>query len=334
MPRRCLQFKGMNRQGIVRFLGKIQGPNTPIQHHDEWVSTHCPLAPWTHPKGSDRTPSFGVHIDDEGTSVFNCFTCKNTGPLPHLLKLLEKYTGEDYSSLTSEVETGEMYALQLPEWDNRKAAKKDTLSEPLRYFLHDFYEKEYDHPYLKERGILPETAEELQLRVDPDDGHGAERILFPVFDANGGFYGYTGRATDNKVEPRVRDYYGLPKRNLLLGLEHLRPEQERVVLVEGLFDFGVLFQLDLPVVASLHSTLTKAQQRILVEIGKPVVVFYDNDEAGRKGTQEVYASLSDFFPILNVKYPRVGEKGHRRNNDPANLPDDVIIKMVEEAEMI
>jgi hypothetical protein len=325
----------MNRESIVRFLQELEGPNVNLTHQDEWVSTHCPLRHYTHTRGTDRTPSFGIHVEDNGRSIFNCFTCKKKGPLPYLVQLLGRFTGEDYNALYEEATNGEILAMRLPKW-NETGVKRGQfeLPSPMDFDLYDLYEPEYRHWYLRDRGVLPETAEELKLRIDPDDGHGVERVLFPVFDFSGGFYGYTGRATDGSVDPRVRDYYGLPKRHLLLGANHLHRDVDRIVLVEGLFDFAILFQLNLPVVAALHSQLTPHQQRLLVQMNKPVVVFFDDDAAGKKGTEEVVEALGEFLPLLGVKYPRRGQAGYRPKNDPGKLPDDVILRMYERAHLL
>ena len=66
-----------------------------------------------------------------------------------------------------------------------------------------------------------------------DDGHGAERIIFPVRGREGELYGYTGRAIDEDVQPRIRDYYGLPKRACLLGLDALLGNQRTIFRDHG-----------------------------------------------------------------------------------------------------
>ena len=45
----------------------------------------CPLAPWTHDRGTDSKPSFGFKIADNGQIVYNCLSCKAKGRLSNLV---------------------------------------------------------------------------------------------------------------------------------------------------------------------------------------------------------------------------------------------------------
>lgn len=87
----------MDRESIHSFVKEVAGPSTELIDHDRWVSFRCILAPWTHEKGMDSTPSAGISINDDGTSVYNCYACATkhrSGPLVWLLRELEKYTGD------------------------------------------------------------------------------------------------------------------------------------------------------------------------------------------------------------------------------------------------
>lgn len=333
----------MDEESITQFIKEIQGPNREIVKEGEWLMIPCPLAEWKHEKGTDSSPSFGIHIEDDDESYCHCFTCKTKGPLDYLLTLLEGYTGDSYRRLKREVESNEMYALRLPEWDKRKSAKtskKAELGEPIDELLVDVYDPACDHPYLATRGVLPCTTEELDLRVDPDN-RGAERILFPVRTPDGRFYGYTGRAT-GKEEPKVRDYLGMPKKLMLLGSQYIDTTKHRyVILVEGLFDFAILFQLGYPVVATMFSSLTPEQAAILLEFGLPVMVFFDNDTAGVDGGEVVYTTMAHHVPVLSVTYPtkktiRVKKNSKRKRvpKDPGELTDDQIDYMIGNADLM
>lgn len=53
------------------------------------VTCHCLLAPWTHPTGSDESPSMVVFPDgDDGEPVYACLACKRRGTLRRLLFFL------------------------------------------------------------------------------------------------------------------------------------------------------------------------------------------------------------------------------------------------------
>lgn len=330
----------MERASIKELLRELLPQNAPMKDLGEWVSVPCPLAPWTHDKGTDENPSFGVKVNDHDHSVFNCLTCQRKGTLPYLLKLMTRYSGEDYQGLMQDTETEEFIGGELPDYEDRRRANSvnEQLGKPVSDDYLDIYDTAYDHWYLKDRGIGPKTAEALDLRVDPDN-HGEERILFPVHAPNGDFHGYTGRSVSPDAHLRVRDYFGLQKRMLLLGAEYIDPKVDTCVLVtEGLFDFAKLFGYGLPVVAAMHSGVTDAQARILLDLGLPVYGFQDNDTGGRTGMASIKRQLSGHLPVMKVKYPdrlvidkNTGEE--RSVNDPAELTKSEVLHMINNARL-
>jgi DNA primase len=166
----------------------------------------------------------------------------------------------------------------------------------------------------------------LDLRVDPDD-KGVERILFPVFSYDGIFCGYTGRAT-TEAKPKVRDYFGLQKHNVLLGAHLIeRKEINYVMLVEGPFDFARMVSYDVPAMATLHSSLTKNQAAILKQISKPVIVLLDNDKAGREGALVVKKLLDRHLPLLKCRYPH-------NKKDPDQLTKNEVYAMIKDARLL
>lgn len=321
----------MDRAEIRELLKEVLGPNTQLIDHTKWVSLCCPLAPWTHPGGKDSSPSSGVSIKEDDISIFHCWGCGSKGTVPWLLKELEKYTGDDHGKLIKSLEHGEYLGGALPEW----GAKKPKVEERI---LDDEYLNLYDsavgHWYLRDRGILRSTARDIGLLLDPSDSSGDERILFPVFNLRRQLVGMTGRAVLDGVEPRVRDYHGFQKANSLLGIHLIDPEDTEVVVVEGLFDFAMVYQYGYSVVAALHAGLTEGQARLLREVGRPVVLMYDNDAAGAAGTETAIQLLKRHVPVSKAKYyPRgaVGGRKGRCPKDPATCTMDEVDRMVRKA---
>jgi DNA primase len=325
----------MDRQEIKELLREVIGPNAVVADHNGWVSFCCPLAPWRHAGGKDTSPSSGISVKDGDTSVFHCWSCGSKGTVPWLLRQLEKYTGDSFSSIIRGIENGEFLGGSLPEWGDK--VKKRT---PDRY-LDDTYIELYDsavgHWYLRDRGITRETTKALGLLLDPEDSHGDERILFPVYNRHKQLHGITGRAVLDDIEPRIRDYHGLQKANALLGLHLVDTTDKYVIVVEGLFDFAMVFQYGYSVVATLHAGLTAVQADKLLDLGMPVVLMYDNDTAGKQAVKAATAALLGKLPLSVVKYPeREAQRGGKVicPKDPATCTMDEVDWMVGHARIV
>jgi hypothetical protein len=308
----------MKAREITEFLKELQNRRVPSKLINGWVSMPCPLAQWTH------RPSFGVKVQDKSdrVSIFNCYTCKKKGPLSYLATLYQDFSGQDKSHLIDEAEDIELFGVQLPLWEERNDAEPHMLPpDPLGAEYEDIFEPAWEgiggpdhHQYLASRGIGRDVTRTLDLRFDEDDGHGAARIIFPVRGPEGELYGYTGRAIDDNVNPRIRDYYGLPKRACLLGIHALSSRETAfsrpVALVEGLFDYARLRSYAIPAVAAMHSGLTELQAQLLRDLGRPVVLFFDNDEAGQSGQRSCW----------KITYPSRKSSGEGNAAAPLETP--------------
>lgn len=310
----------MDRDSIVQLIREINGASAPIEHSRDWVNSSCPMAPWLHETGHDRSPSFGIKVEEDGQSRVFCFTCKTSGSVLDLLQSIAQHT-EDRSLLDQYqplLENEEFVGGQLPEWGTSRPVVKTKVKWPKP--LGDEYEDLYDPLAEEFRGISVDTAQRIGLGIGPDS-RGVDRIVFPVRGLDGKLYGYTGRAVEREAQPRIRDFYGLRKEFFLLGLHTLPRNAEYIVLVEGLFAYAKVLQAGHPVVASMHANLTEYQAKWLIDIGLPVVIFFDHDKAGRDGTKTVVKRLIQHVPLRRVVYPK--------DTPPKTDPDDLTPKMVD-----
>jgi DNA primase len=330
----------MDRAAVHEFIREVIGPNTERVDTTGWVSIRCPLAKWRHANGKDSRPSAGISVNDNGNSVFNCYSCHAKGPLAYLLRQLERYTGEDWSEYIETLETDELLGGTLPEWGAKVSAQNALVEVPEEHI--DLYEPilEDDYPpYLTKRGISFATAKKLELVIDPSDSEGEERILFPVRGRAGVLYGFTGRATSASARLKVRDYFGLQKRLLLLGAHAIEADAKYVILVEGLFDYARMREFGQPAMAFMSSTLTPAQAEIVKDIGLPVYFFHDNDEPGLDARDKAAEALCRYVPMMKVRYPkrqlRHSRTGETRGlKDPAELREDEILQMIADAKLL
>lgn len=320
----------MDANDIVFLVRKVFPPGMVKEVGDEWVSVSCPLSRWTHSKGADKNPSAGISIHPSGTSIFHCWGCSSTGSLTWLISSYARFSGKDLSSFAEEAEECEEFGGSLAEWGTRDAGEEHSIPvlNEREYFL--AYPSAEGHRYTTKRGMPKGAADRLRLRVDPSDSRGAERILFPVYGKNGDFYGFSGRAVSDRVVPKVRDYYGLPKDRVLLGHHLIEPCHESIIVVEGLFDWAKLAYYGLPAVASLHAGITDRQRFLLLEMDRPIILMFDNDQAGCIATDKAYQKLKGYVPVFSCSYPERGNGVMPK--DPASCNRSEIMDMVNSAE--
>lgn len=144
---------------------------------------------------------------------------------------------------------------------------------------------------LMTQGFSQATLVKSGLLVQRDDGQTIDRfrnrLMIPIGRDTGSIIAFGGRALDKDQQPKYLNSPETPiysKSRTLYGL-HLSKAVIRqrgfVILVEGYFDFGQVFQAGFPVVASCGTALTPQQAQQLRRFVGKVVLSYDPDAAGQ-----------------------------------------------------
>ena len=132
------------------------------------------------------------------------------------------------------------------------------------------------------------------LVVQRDDGQVIDRfrnrLMIPIGRDTGSIIAFGGRALEADQQPKYLNSPETPiysKSRTLYGL-HLSKAGLRqsgfVVLVEGYFDFGQVYQAGFPAVASCGTALTPQQAQQLRRFVSKVVLSFDPDAAGQGAT--------------------------------------------------
>ena len=144
---------------------------------------------------------------------------------------------------------------------------------------------------LLKQGFSQATLVKAGLLVQRDDGQTIDRfrnrLMIPIGRDTGTIIAFGGRALEKDQQPKYLNSPETPiysKSRTLYGL-HLSKTAIRqsgfVILVEGYFDFGQVFQAGFPVVASCGTALTPQQAQQLRRFVGKVVLSYDPDAAGQ-----------------------------------------------------
>lgn len=150
------------------------------------------------------------------------------------------------------------------------------------------------HPYLAERGMRKETAEEFGIGYFSGRGSMADRIVIPIHNERGVLLGYAGRSIDGSA-PKYKFSPGFYKSRLLYNLrraiEGNLDARPSVAIVEGFFDCIKVHEAGFRCVALMGSSLSQEQGELLDKHFAHVVLLFDGDEAGRAATDECLLKL-------------------------------------------
>ena len=180
--------------------------------------------------------------------------------------------------------------------------------------------KGYTRQELLDAGLVKKSSKESQGVYDAF----RNRLMFPVIDVRGGIIGFSGRILDDG-EPKYLnspDTVVFDKRRNLFALNLAKKSKAGMLLLtEGNIDVVALHQAGFDcAVASLGTSLTEEQARLMSRYTQTVTIAYDADEAGMRASQRAIGILERAG--LNVRVIRM---------QGAKDPDEFIRKFGRDA---
>ena len=155
--------------------------------------------------------------------------------------------------------------------------------------------------HLKKLGYTNNELTQADVARLSQKGHPYDRyrgrVMFPIFDLRGNVAAFGGRVlTDEK--PKYINTSDTPvyhKSSGLFAMNLAKNTQSRqLILAEGYMDVIALHQAGFSnAIASLGTSLTQEQARIIRRYADEVVICYDSDEAGQKATQRAIPILKE-----------------------------------------
>ncbi len=268
------------------------------------------------PFHNEKTPSFNV---SESKQIFKCFGCQVGGDVIDFIRLIENLSfpeavthlaerqgiplpagrsrsseTTDKSRLFSLMEVGQAHfraALDKASAARQYLERRNISGETIENFGLGYAPPGNRLLRLLREKALPETlALECGLIKESPGGQPydsfRDRITVPIRDPAGRVIGFGGRALGQALPKYLNspDTVLYKKSLNLFGLDLSKREirrRECAILVEGFFDCIVPFQAGFRnVVASLGTSLTDGQVKLLRRYTRQVVLAYDSDEAG------------------------------------------------------
>ena len=292
------------------------------------------------PFHSEKTPSFSVSPDKQ---IYHCFGCGKGGSVINFIMEIENLSFPDAVEFLArrcgmEVpddreDEGRKKRERLLSL-NREAARffHEKLKEPMGAVAREYIAKRGLSPTVVKNfglGFAPESWYELTnamkakgytdfelvsagLANSNKSGKGVHdifrsRLMFPIIDVRGNVLGFSGRILGDG-EPKYLNTRETPvfnkSRNLFALNLAKKSKNGYILLAEGNIDVVSLHQAGFDsAVASLGTSLTPEQARLISRYANEVVIAYDNDAAGQKAAQRAIGILENLD--LKVKVLRM-----------------------------
>ena len=146
------------------------------------------------------------------------------------------------------------------------------------------------------------------------------RVMFPIIDVRGNVIGFGGRVLGDG-EPKYLnspETIAFSKRRTLYGINLAKnTKRGNFILCEGNIDVVTLHQAGFDnAVASMGTSLTTDQTRLISRYAKEIIICYDNDPAGIKATDRALEILKNSeFSVKVLKLPDRMVDGEKKKID-------------------
>ncbi|MBQ9686707.1 MAG: DNA primase [Oscillospiraceae bacterium] len=279
------------------------------------------------PFHSEKTPSFSVSPDKQ---IYHCFGCGKGGGVISFVMEIENLSYPEAVEFLAK-RAGMTMPEETNSAESRKRARMLSLNKDAARFFYSQLSTPAGAAavaYIRKRGISPAMVKNFGLGAAPDSWDSLvnamrdkgytdyelfdaglvkrgkkggfydafrNRLMFPVIDVRGNVIGFSGRILGDG-EPK---YLNSPEtlvfnksRNLFALNLAKKSKSGYILLSEGNIDVVSLHQAGFDsAVASLGTSLTPEQARLISRYTDQVIIAYDNDGAGIKASQRAIGIL-------------------------------------------
>ncbi|HIS72904.1 MAG TPA: DNA primase [Candidatus Scatomorpha pullicola] len=288
------------------------------------------------PFHSEKTPSFSVSPSKQ---IYHCFGCGKGGSVINFIMDIERLSFPDAVEFLAKRAGMAMPEDNYDPNRGKRERMLKLNREAARFFYEQLSAPEGQAAldYMQRRRISPRVARNFGLGFAPDSWDSLthemkrrgyterelldaglvksgkrsgvydvfrNRLMFPVIDVRGNVVAFSGRILGDG-EPKYLnspDTLVFSKSHNLFGLNLAKKSKSGyIILVEGNVDVVSLHQAGFDsAVASLGTSLTGEQARLLSRYTKNVIICYDADSAGRKAAQRAIPILEKLELAVRV----------------------------------
>lgn len=275
------------------------------------------------PFHNEKTASFSVAPDKQIYHCFGCGA--GGGPISFIMKAeglgfkdAVQFLAKQYNMTVPDDHTD-------PAQRHRRERVLSLMTDAARFFYQQLYIPEHQAAlqYFKSRALSRRTMNQFGLGYAPDSFHALidamlakgytkeellsgglvarsdkngrfydkfrGRVMFPIIDVRGNVIAFGGRVLDDSLPKYLNspETIVFSKSRNLFALNIARKSKfDFILLAEGYMDVIALHQAGFQnAVASLGTSLTEEQARLISQTANTAVICYDSDEAGQKASQ-------------------------------------------------
>jgi DNA primase len=318
-------------------------------------------ARWTGlcPFHSEKSPSFSVNAE---LGLYYCFGCQAKGDVITFVMELQHL---DFVGAVEYLAGRAGVVLRYTDKDEGAGRKqRNRLTEVLKEAVDWYHQRLLTSPdagaarrYLRDRGLDGDEVRRFQIGFAPDDwdqlarhlklpngvltdtGLGfinkrnrqqdffRNRVLFPIFDAQGSPVSFGGRALPGGDPPKYKNTAETKlysKSKVLYGLNWSKDaivKADEVIVCEGYTDVIGFAAVGLGrAVATCGTALTEEHVRQLTRFAKRVVLGFDPDAAGNAAAERFYAWEKKYsVDVAVADLPPGQDPGDLSRSDPERL---------------
>lgn len=279
------------------------------------------------PFHSEKSGSF---VASRSKQIFKCFGCGESG---NVISFIMKYKGLDFLQAINFL--AQRVGISLDIYHSQKDLHKyyRILNDTARYFYLNLKKNNNVKQYLINRGLSEATIIKFGLGYSLNNFKALNiyllnkgyvvsdllelglinkkneniydrfinRVMFPIFNVNGDVIGFGARTLENRTPKYLnsKESCVFKKGNNLYGLNFLVKESmsyDYIIIVEGYLDCISLYNSGIKnVVASLGTSLTIDQIKLLSKYTRRIYLCFDSDEAGKNATIRAFDIFKEFI---------------------------------------
>ena len=210
---------------------------------------------------------------DKEKGLFICFSCGERGTLLDLVMRTTNRTYFEACRVISSAAKTQDFIKTIDKAIEEKPEFIEFDSEIIKRLNNALLQDERAISYFENRGIEKTSIKFFNLGYSDKQ----DMVTVPVYTNENICVGFVARSIEGKA---FKNSTGLPRNKVLFNLNNVK--YKRFAIVESSFDVIRLWQLDIPAVATLGSSLGKQQISLIKKYSNGIIIASDTDEAGNK----------------------------------------------------